>query len=176
MESYIQISLLNDFVFCPKSIYLHNLYGKYNQEIYHKEWQTKGKIAHEAVDNQTYSSRKDVLQALPIYSDELGICGKLDTFDKGTGELVERKYKIKKIYDGYKLQIYAQCFCLLEMGYEVKSLAFYSMSDNKKYKVELPTGDDFEDMKNFKVSPDFSQNPEKCKSCIYNNLCESYNI
>jgi hypothetical protein len=52
------------------------------------------------------------LQGLDVYSEEYGICGKIDIFDKKTGELIERKSLIKrendkeKIYLGYKLQLW----------------------------------------------------------------------
>jgi len=62
MESYIKLSTLNDFIFCPKSIYYHNLYDNYEKKLYQEEAQIAGTIAHEAVDNKTYSSRKDILQ------------------------------------------------------------------------------------------------------------------
>ena len=35
MEDYILISQLNDFIFCPYSIYLHNIYSETTEEIYH---------------------------------------------------------------------------------------------------------------------------------------------
>ena len=35
MEDYIMISQLNDFIFCPYSIYLHNIYMEASEEIYH---------------------------------------------------------------------------------------------------------------------------------------------
>lgn len=39
MESYIQISKLNDFVFCPMSLYFHSFYENYNQKTYHQKAQ-----------------------------------------------------------------------------------------------------------------------------------------
>jgi CRISPR-associated protein Cas4 len=62
MENYIKLSTLNDFIFCPKSIYYHNLYDNYNKNLYQEEAQKSGTIAHESIDNQTYSTRKDILQ------------------------------------------------------------------------------------------------------------------
>ena len=48
MEDYISISTLNDFIFCPYSIYLHNVYMDTDEELYHATPQTKGRIAHES--------------------------------------------------------------------------------------------------------------------------------
>lgn len=35
MEPYIPISFLNDFIFCPRSIYFHQLYGRSSESLYH---------------------------------------------------------------------------------------------------------------------------------------------
>ena len=35
MEDYIAISTLNDFIFCPYSIYLHNVYMETDESVYH---------------------------------------------------------------------------------------------------------------------------------------------
>ena len=47
-EDYISISTLNDFIFCPYSIYLHNVYMETDEGVY----QTRGRIAHETVDEK----------------------------------------------------------------------------------------------------------------------------
>jgi len=35
MSELIAISTLNDFIFCPYSIYLHNVYMDADEDIYH---------------------------------------------------------------------------------------------------------------------------------------------
>lgn len=55
-EDYISISTLNDFIFCPYSIYLHNVYMDTDEGLFHAAPQTRGKIAHESVDNKTAST------------------------------------------------------------------------------------------------------------------------
>lgn len=178
MEEYIQISKLNDFIFCPYSVYLHSVYESFNQKTYHRTAQTVGKIAHEPVDKKIYTTSAHVLQGMEVYSEAYGLVGKIDTFDCKKGELVERKYKIRKIFDGYRCQLYAQMFCLKEMGYEVKSLAMQSLSDNKRYKIPLPDAaeiDKFADlvgkMKNYQPSMPKRRNKKKCAQCVYQPLC-----
>lgn len=56
MTDYIPISTLNDFIFCPYSIYLHNVYMETDEGLYHATPQTKGKLAHEPVDSKTSSN------------------------------------------------------------------------------------------------------------------------
>ena len=53
-DDYISISTLNDFIFCPYSIYLHNVYMDTDTDVslYHAIPQTRGRIAHESVDNK----------------------------------------------------------------------------------------------------------------------------
>lgn len=184
MESYIQISLLNDYIFCPKSIYFHKLYGKFNQEIYHETPQKIGKIKHENIDEKKYSSSSRFLQSIEIYSEEYNLCGKIDIFDIETKSLIERKTKISTIYEGYKYQLYAQYFCMQEMGYEVKKLFFHSLVDNKRYELKIPKQKEIDAFRTFltefkKFDPmvkDFKQNSQRCKACIYKELCDSANI
>ena len=118
MESYIQISKLNDFIFCPMSVYFHSFYENYEEKIYHGKSQTVGKIAHDNIDKGKYSTARRYLQGLPIYSSRFNLMGKIDIYDSDKKFLIERKYKVNKIYRGYLLQLYAQFFCLEEMGIE----------------------------------------------------------
>jgi len=182
MESYIRISTLNDFVFCPKSIYFHDLYDKFDKKIYQEEAQHAGKIAHEAIDEKIYSTAKKYIQSLSVYSDKYKLCGKIDIYNSETKTLVERKNKITRVYDGYKYQLYAQYRCMIEMGYEVNNLTIYSVKDNIKYDIPLPTGQEqikFERLihEYKKFNPNargFTQNPKKCAACIYRELCDYY--
>lgn len=182
MENNIIISNLNDFIFCPRSIYFHNIFSNYHESTYHTTYQTEGRNAHENIDSKKYSSKKSIIQGLDVYSEELGVTGKIDLLDTEKAELTERKKRIKVIYEGYLLQLYAQYYCLIEMGYTVKKLSFYSLSDNKKIPILLPIDENKSrlkevilQMRNFKLDiRTFSQNPKKCQMCIYNNLCDYY--
>ena len=182
MEDYIKISNLNDFIFCPRSIYFHNLYSDFDESTFHSSDQEEGRNAHETINENKYSSKKSFLQSIEVYSEELEVAGKIDLLDVDEKKLIERKKHLKKLYYGHYLQIFAQYFCLIEMGYEVKSLCFRSLSDNKVFEVNLPTKEDKEklkkvilEMKNFDLEdPNFSQNPNKCKKCIYRHLCDYY--
>ncbi len=183
MESYIPISFLNDFIFCPRSIYFHQLYGNTNTEQYQQTPQIAGKAAHAAIDEKKYSTRKGVLQGIEIYSERYNLCGKIDLFDTVKGTLTERKRSITTIYDGYVFQLYAQYHALCEMGYTVHSLAFYDISHNKQYPILLPRENSemqqkFEDLitqiNNFSLTDSpFSPIESKCKNCIYSQLCDN---
>ena len=79
MDDYISISTLNDFVFCPYSIYLHNVYMETDEGLYHATPQTRGRIAHETIDYKRASNRIVDLQSLPVISEKYGLVGKMFT-------------------------------------------------------------------------------------------------
>lgn len=163
------------------SIYYHQLYGSLSERLYYDDAQLDGKEIHKTVDTQTYSTHKNILQSIDIYSDEYKLCGKIDIFDTETGLLTERKKHIEKIYDGYIFQLYAQCVCLREMGYKVNQLKIYSYDDNKNYKIELPENNQkmftkfanlIQEMQTFDVDSYIPHSSEKCANCIYNDFCD----
>jgi CRISPR-associated exonuclease Cas4 len=181
MEETITMAELNDFIFCPVSIYFHNLYGDLEKLLYQEERQLLGSEAHRTLDTNKYSSKKNILQGEMVYSSTYNILGKIDIFDIEKGILTERKKMIKEIYDGYILQLYAQYFALKDMGYKVNTIRLYSMDDNKNYYIELPENNVaylklFEETINSINKFDFDlfkqTNESKCKNCIYSNLCD----
>jgi len=200
MEQYIKLSTLNDFIFCPKSIYYHNLYDNYEKNLYQEEAQKEGTKIHETIDNRTYSTSKHILQWISVYNEYYKIAWKIDIFNVKTWELIERKTQIQtsspapllkgegskklvpKIYLGYRYQLWGQMFCLEEMWYEVKSLWIYSVKDNKKYRIYKPSTNqllDFEKFlrkyREFRLDDkNFKQNTKKCIKCIYRELCDYY--
>jgi len=179
MDDLIQISKINDFIFCPYSLYVHAIYEGFSQDVYHDTPQRVGKIKHENIEEGRYSNLKRYVQGLSVYSEKYGIVGKIDIYDQEKKELIERKYKISKIYDGQKYQLWAQYFAMREAGYEVDKLSIHSLSDNVRYPIELPSeegekifNDLINSMRNFEmVKEKILVNPEKCKKCIYRELC-----
>ena len=59
MDNHIAITALNDFIFCPYSIYLHAVYMGSDEDIYKALPQIKGTIAHSGIDNR--DGRRDRL-------------------------------------------------------------------------------------------------------------------
>ena len=181
MDDAIIISNLNDFIFCPASIYFHNLYGSRSTITYQSSPQINGTDAHQAVDTGTYSTRRNIITAMDVYSATYNLVGKIDIYDEDKKILIERKRKIKIIYDGYVFQLYAQYFAMCEMGYEVNGLKFYSMLDNKMYPIKLPHENPdmflkFEQVINlikmFSLDGFQQENVEKCRNCIYEPACD----
>ncbi len=153
-----------------------------DEGLYHATPQTRGKIAHESVDKKKSSNRKGDLLSLPIYSTRYKLMGKVDVYRQDEKLLIERKYQLKNIYQGQIYQLWAQYFCLIEMGYEVERIAFYEISTNKMNPVSLPSDSDIvqfstfiERFHQFNPAAVLATNPNKCRHCIYCNLCDKTN-
>lgn len=181
MEEPIPATCLNDFIFCPASIYFHRMYDGMNVRTFQNKSQINGSAAHETIDNNCYSTSRVILTSLEVYSEEYMLICKIDVYNENTKTLIERKKKIQRIYNGYIFQLYAQYFCMKEMGYDVKRLQLYSMDDNKKYNISLPEDtpemlEKFKDVINRIISFDMETfiqtNPEKCRNCIYEPACD----
>ena len=181
MDDLIRITMLNDYVFCPASIYFHNLYGGRDTLTFQGKAQLDGKKAHETVDNESYLKNRKILSGIDVFSEKYGLIGEIDIYDEKKRCLIERKKKIKQIYDGYIFQLYAQFFCMKEMGYPVDALFLYSMDDNKRYNVPLPLENPqmmnkFEEvimkMRTTGIETYQQENPMKCKMCIYFEACD----
>ena len=180
MNDYIQIATLNDFIFCPYSIYLHNVYMETDESLFKAAPQTQGTLVHQTIENKTASHRADDLLSLPVCSEQYQLMGRIDMFRKNTGTLIERKYQLKHIYQGQIYQLWGQMLCLCEMGYKVHSLAFYEISTNKMISIAMPTQEELNRFCNFleqyrsfdPATTKFLINPNKCCHCIYCNLCD----
>ncbi len=182
MEPYIPMTMLNDFIFCPRSIYFHQVHGGLQQEMIHRKAQTEGRIAHDSISTGNYSTRTDILSDTEVYCEQFNLMGKIDLFEIKTGRLIERKNRIAVIYDGYVFQVYAQCFALREMGYTVKEIVLRDRTHNKNFPILLPEDNPemlakfvkvIDDLNNFNLNDDsFIPNQEKCLNCIYSNLCD----
>jgi CRISPR-associated protein Cas4 len=153
-----------------------------DEDLVHATPQVNGKAAHLSIDTKTYSSHKDELCGLSVFSDELGIIGKIDLYKANEKLLIERKYQLKQIYQGQIYQLWAQYFCMLEMGFQIEKLAFYATSTNQMFPVEIPDLNQKNELvefinrfKNFDISKKIEVNFNKCTHCIYCNLCDKTN-
>ena len=179
-EEVLSITTLNDFIFCPASIYFHQIDRDADLLTYQTHFQLNGTAKHDAIDNKRYSTKSAILQGIPVFSERYNLYGKIDLFDIDSGVLTERKKKVNQIFDGYVYQLFAQCFGLEEQGFKVNKLQIYSMDDNKLYPIKHPL-EDIEMLEKFEKTIDeinkfsfdeFKQdNLLKCKRCIYEPLC-----
>ena len=79
-DEYIPISTLNDFIFCPYSIYLHNVYMESDEDIYHATPQVAGKNAHTSVDQKSTSAKRTIIESLNVFSERYKIFCKVEKY------------------------------------------------------------------------------------------------
>lgn len=155
-----------------------------DDSVYKAEHLYKGSVIHRSIDEKTSDNRKEVLQAFLVYSERLGLVGKIDIFNAKTGELIERKTKVDRIYPSHIYQLWAQMFCLKEMGYKVTRLSLYDYTHNKKHNVEIPSEQEehifFAFLKTMRAyNPNknvINVNEQKCRYCIFTNLCDKTDL
>lgn len=112
----IPLSLLNDFLFCPRRAGLKIIDGLRGAN----EHTALGDLAHQHADLAGYEIDRGVklLRALPVFSKRLGLSGKCDIVELHTsGELMPVEYKKSKRrkFDNDDVQLCAQALCLEEM-------------------------------------------------------------
>ena len=93
MDNYIQISKLNDFYFCPISLFLRTIYNNYEEEIFYGSKISAGKTINKTIDTKKYSTNKHLLQNVPLYSKKYQLVGKADIIDMQNLFLIEQKTK-----------------------------------------------------------------------------------
>ena len=72
-EQPLAISQLNDFIFCPASIFFHSLETEENIMV-QDSFQLNGTNAHKHSDSATYSTEKSMLQGVSVYCEKYKMC------------------------------------------------------------------------------------------------------
>lgn len=112
----LPLSLLNDFLFCPRRAGLKIIEG-WRAENEHT---VRGDIVHEHADLPGYEVAKNVtlLRALPVFSERLGLSGKCDVIERhADGSLLPVEYKKgkRRQFENDDAQLCAQALCMEEM-------------------------------------------------------------
>lgn len=138
-RSYLPLSLLNDFLFCPRRAALKTLDGCWGEN----EHTVVGDLAHEHADLPGYetSAGVTVLRALPVFSDRLGLSGRCDIVERlhgGSLRPVEYKKGPRRRFANDDVQLCAQALCLEEMtGFSVPSGAIFHAATRRRREVAL---------------------------------------
>jgi CRISPR-associated exonuclease Cas4 len=116
MLESLPLSLLNDYLYCPRRAALKVVEGwrSANQHT------ARGDLVHEHADLRGYEVVQGVkvLRALPVFSDRLGLSGKCDIVEQrpdGTLFPVEFKVGKRRQWENDDAQLCAQALCLEEM-------------------------------------------------------------
>lgn len=139
----LPLSALNDYLYCERRAHLKFVDGLRGTN----EHTVLGDLAHEAVDHSGYEHRAgwELLRALPIYSDTLGLTGKADLVEVRrevtSGRItearpVEYKKGMARRWSNDRAQLCAQALCLEEMfGLRIESGFIYHVASAKRDEV-----------------------------------------
>ena len=95
METFMPITYVNDFIFCPYSVYLHQVFDNNVEDLYSANPQQIGKLAHFDIDYFEKTEKSETLKGIYVISKKLGVYGKIDTYWINDKKLVESKYGFK---------------------------------------------------------------------------------
>jgi CRISPR-associated exonuclease Cas4 len=135
----LPLSLLNDFLYCPRRAALKIVEG-WREANVHTE---RGDIVHEHSDLAGYEVVKGVklLRALPVWSERLGLNGKCDIVEQqpdGTFYPVEFKVGRRHQWENDDVQLCAQALCLEEMfSASVPRGAIFHADSKRRREVEF---------------------------------------
>ncbi|MEI8044107.1 MAG: CRISPR-associated protein Cas4 [Verrucomicrobiota bacterium] len=154
----LPLSLLNDFLYCPRRAALKAVEGWRAAN----EHTARGDILHEHADLPGYEVAKGVtlLRALPVWSEPLGLSGKCDVVEMGSPlstvqspksetlleppyagcyirlAPVEYKKGKRRVFENDDAQLCAQALCLEEMfGGAVESGAVFHAASKRRREV-----------------------------------------
>lgn len=139
----VLLSLLNDFVFCPRRAALKCVEGQWEDNAYTLE----GSLLHERTDTPGVEERPGVriARALPLFSRRLGLVGKADVVEfyrqadgSETPYPVDYKRGRRRKWDNDDVQLCAQGLCLEEMlGVAVPQGAIFHAGSKRRREVLL---------------------------------------
>ena len=116
MPESLPLSLLNDYLYCPRRAALKVVEGwrSANQHTH------RGDLVHEHADLPGYDILQGVtlLRALPVFSETLGLSGKCDIVERHPDRtLVPVEFKLgkRRHWQNDDVQLCAQALCLEEM-------------------------------------------------------------
>jgi CRISPR-associated exonuclease Cas4 len=135
----LPLSLLNDYLYCPRRAALKVVEGWRAAN----EHTARGDIAHEHSDLAGYEVVKGVtlLRALPVWSDRLGLNGKCDIVEqRPDGSLFPVEFKLgkRRQWENDDAQLCAQALCLEEMfGVTIPRGAVFHADSKRRREVEF---------------------------------------
>jgi CRISPR-associated exonuclease Cas4 len=139
MPEALPLSLLNDFLFCPRRAALKIVEGWRSANVH----TVRGDIAHEHADLPGYEVAKGatLLRALPVFSNRLGLSGKCDIVEQRTdGSYFPVEFKVgkRREFENDDVQLCAQALCLEEMlGVAISRGAIFHAQSKRRREVEF---------------------------------------
>ena len=181
MTDPLQLSLINDFLYCPRRAGLKLIEGCRSEN----EHTVRGTLHHEHADLPGYEAAKGVklLRALPVFSRRLGLSGKCDIVEKRPDDSlypVEYKKGPRRRFENDDAQLCAQALCLEEMtGRPVPAGAIFHAASKRRREVAFTpelralTEDAVRKVRDILVSatvPPAAASP-RCDGCSLRPMC-----
>jgi CRISPR-associated exonuclease Cas4 len=183
----IPLSALNHHLYCERRAYLIHA----ERVFVDNEHTVLGNLAHEAVDHPGYEHRVgwELLRALPLFSDTLGLSGKADLVEVRRDPLTDRIAEARPVeykkgparrWSNDHVQLCAQALCLEEMlGLRIPAgLVFHVASalrtevvfDDQLRALTLSTLDALRATLAQPVAPPAVLKPQ-CEGCSLHGIC-----
>lgn len=133
----LTIGLVAHHVFCPRRAWLEAV-----GERTDTEQMAVGLADHARVDD-AQTARHDTVRALPVFSEDLNLSGRVDELVRRDGGWAVREYKSTpmrreaSVTPAMRVQVALQVLCLVEMGWPVVGAEVYFRTHNVTTGVEL---------------------------------------
>lgn len=177
----IPISLVADYVFCPRRAWLEAQGEKV--ESAQMEAGTKD---HKVADRFTAADDDGLFHAIDIRYSTWNLSGRLDAVQITDDGVIIREYKATPVRrtmtvtNAMRIQLALQAKCMQDMGYEIAGTEIFFTSHHRRVDVQL-TADDFTEAKKAvdgtRAVIDADQAPEplvdspKCMYCSHVGIC-----
>ncbi len=138
MQELIPISLVAEYVFCPRSAWLAYVAGVFEPN----EFTVEGEILHRRVHQRGQGKRsgKKQWRKVPVFSCRLGIVGYADMVEEIDGQFFPVEYKKGKarLRVSDQVQLCLQAMCLEEMlRCPIETGFIYYASSRRRLEVDL---------------------------------------
>lgn len=179
----IPLSALQHYSYCPRQCALIHQEQTFAENVF----TLRGQRVHERVDepDTRHEAGVRIEQALPLFSDHLGLTGKADIVEflpDGTPRPVEYKHGPRRAREHDDIQVAAQALCLEEMtGKTVAEGVIYHHSSRRRRvvpitpalraKVELLVLQVRELLQGGRMPPPIDD-PERCRGCSLKDACQ----
>lgn len=142
-KELLQISMLNEFAYCPKSAW----YLLTHKGLPETADTVAGMLLHERADSSVRTATGDLIQTRTVYlySETYGLSGIADLVEEKQGQLYPVEYKKGEQGDwkNHQVQLCAQALCLEEilgLRRQIRTGCLYYIASGARQKVRLSRG------------------------------------
>lgn len=180
-EDPLPISLVADYVFCPRRAWL-----EMQGERVESAQMQQGFNDHAVADRYTGVDDAGLFHAIDIRDTKWNLSGRLDAVQLTDTGAIIREYKATpvkremRVTDAMRIQLAMQAMCLKEMGYEVAGTQIFFTSHHRRVDVELTSEDYHEAEKAIEgtrelacseVAPEPFEDSPRCAYCSHVGIC-----